>query len=129
VIWIDTSFAVEWLCGTERASQVNLPRGPLGLLSMQYAEVYVFFLRKGMDHKSIAGQLDFLELGFPEKIHLQLAAQLYIEARVDVKNKASLADALLAAVAYERKEKIIAFDRDFSSLGFEEEEGIWHSIP
>ena len=78
---------------------------------------------------SIVNSLEVLNLQTADKIHLQLAASLYLKARAVPKSKVSLADSILAAVAAERKEKILAFDSDFSYLGFEQEkDGCWISV-
>ncbi len=125
MIWVDSSFAVEWLAGTERAEKVQYESEPLGILPSQYAETFVLFLKKGFEPENVAQQLESLEIKHPENIHLQLAAKLYLEARKSPKSKASLADAILAAVAYHRHEKILAFDGDFKDLGFKEKNGVW----
>ena len=127
MIWIDSSFAVEWLLGTDRAKKVILPQEPLVILPMQYAETTVFFLRTDTDPASVMKALEALEIKQAEKSHLQEAARLYLKAR-KLKSKASLADAILAAVAGERHEEIASFDQDFSALGFKEKNGIWMAL-
>ena len=124
MIWIDSSFAVEWLRGTKRAEKVSLPEGPLAILPMQYAETTVFFLRAGSDPVAIIKALEALEIKNAEQFHLQEGVRLYWQAR-GLKSKASLADAILAAVACERHEAIASFDQDFSALGLKEKNGIW----
>lgn len=124
VIWIDSSFAVEWLLGAERAGKVPLGEEPLGILPMQYLETFAYFLKKNFDPLTVTNQLEALEMVHPEKIHLQSASALYLQARKR-KSKASLADALLAAVAHDRKEKVASFDGDFDSLGLVEKGGLW----
>lgn len=126
MIWIDSSFAIEWLAELDRVKNFELPKETLSILPSQYTETFVFFLRKGIDQISIFNSLEVLNLQTPDKLHLQLAASLYVKARGVSKNKVSLADATLAAVAKERKEKILAFDSDFSQLGFKQEKGgVW----
>ena len=47
MIWIDASFAIEWLGGTARGSEVGLAsRARMSILPMQYAEVCVHFFRR-----------------------------------------------------------------------------------
>ncbi|MCC7345533.1 MAG: PIN domain-containing protein [Deltaproteobacteria bacterium] len=125
MIWIDSSFAVEWLLGTDKAKRVKLPQEAMGILPQQYAETFVFFLRRGLDPTAIANELESLELIPPEKTHLQLGAQLYAKARLSNKSKATLADAVLAAVVLVSGEKLLAFDRDFSELGLQEKNALW----
>ncbi len=124
MIWIDSSFAIEWLLGTPRAEKVKLGNDALGILPAQYAETFTFFLKKDYDPLLISQQLEALELKYPEKIELKRASFLYLEARQH-KSKASLADAILAAVAQERKEKIASFDDDFSDLGLKQYQNFW----
>lgn len=126
VIWIDSSFAIEWLLGTRRAKRVNLGDEVRSTLPAQYAEIFIFFLRHGYDPVHIVNELEGLDLWQPQKTHLQRAGFLYLEARKR-KGKASLADAILAAVAYVRQEKIASFDQDFSRLGFSHRNGLWSS--
>lgn len=128
MIWVDSSFAVEWLAGTNRSKEVSIPKEALAILQMQYAEAFAFFLKKGHNPITVANELETLDLRSPEKIHLQQAGILYLQARSDPKSKASLSDALLAATAKERHEKILAFDQDFADLGFKEDKGIWSSL-
>jgi predicted nucleic acid-binding protein len=46
MIWIDASFAIEWLGGMKRAADVNpKPGRRVAILPLQYAEVCAFFLR------------------------------------------------------------------------------------
>lgn len=125
MIWIDSSFAIEWLSGSLRAGRVKLPTDALGILPQQYAETFTFFLKQGHDPIKIANELDTLELKSPKKIHLQLGSQLYFKARQAPKSKASLADAVLAAVIHVSREKLVAFDQDFSNLDLKEKNGIW----
>lgn len=124
MIWIDSSFAVEWLAGIDSARQIHLPDGPLGILPMQYLEVFVFFLRQGQDPLAISRELERLELRNPERVHLQHAGSLYLEARKK-KSKTSLADALLAAVSHIEGEGILSFDRDFATLGLKAKGALW----
>ena len=126
MIWIDSSFAVEWLQGLERAKGAELGDELLAILPSQYLEVYSFFLKMGRSPVAIAHELEPLELKNPEKVHLQHAASLYLEARRK-KSKASLADALLAAVARVNAEKIAAFDGDFAFLGLKKQGVFWHA--
>ena len=125
VIWADSSFAVEWLSGTDRAKRIDLPKGTLSILPMQYCEIFSFFLKKSLDPVTVANELEALDLQPADKIHLQQASMMYVVARRNPKCKASLADAILAATAKERREKIVAFDDDFADLGLKEKSGIW----
>ena len=127
MIWIDSSFAVEWLMGSARSKALDVSRDTLGILPMQYAETFAFFLKREVNPLQIARQLESLTLISPDKIHLQQASLLYLEARRQ-KSKASLADAVLAAVAHERREKILSFDQDFAFLGLSEKQGFWSSF-
>lgn len=124
MIWIDSSFAVEWLLGTERPKGVDFQGEELAVLPMQYTETFVYFMKQGVDPLVISQQLVALELRNPEKVDLQKAAFLYLEAR-EKKSKASLADALLAAVAQRHQEKIVAFDDDFADLGMIKKGHYW----
>ena len=124
MIWIDSSFAIEWLAGMSTARKVRLPQGPLGILSMQYLEVFIFFLRQGQDPLAISRELERLELRNPERVHLQYAGPLYLDARKK-KSKASLADALLAAVSHIEEEGVLSFDRDFATLGLKARGALW----
>ena len=125
MIWIDSSFAIEWLLGTERAKKADFKKESPAILPMQYMETFVFFLKMKLDPIRIANELEALELIQPVKPHLQEASFLYREARLR-KSKASMADAILAAVAYERKEKVASFDRDFDSLGLKAKGLFWY---
>ncbi len=124
MIWIDSSFAIEWLLGTERASKVMLTPEPLGILAAQYAEILSYFLRRTEDVTLIIEQLEALSLATPEKRELQFAARIYHQAR-QRNSKASLADAILAAVATMKGEQVLSFDQDFASLGLVEKNGVW----
>ena len=127
MIWIDSSFAVEWLLGTERASKVSLGKELSALLPMQYAETLAYFLKKGGDPLEVVGELEGIELKNPDKIYLQQAVPLYLAAR-DRHSKASLADAVLASVAIGRGEKVASFDGDFEYLGMKNRGGLWSQI-
>lgn len=125
MIWIDTSFAVEWLLGMPRAKGLVDVQQPLGLLPMQYMETLIFFLKKGEELQIITNQLEPCRLFNPDNATLKLGARLYYQSRLQ-KSKASLADALLAAVCHQTKEKLLAFDNDFVSLRLKQQkEGYW----
>lgn len=125
MIWIDASFAVEWLLGIPRAKDfIDIGRQAIGLLPFQYMEILAFFLKKGKELQSIVNQLEPCRLFNPDTLTLQLGAKLYCQARLE-NSKASLADALLAAVCHQTKEKLLAFDNDFLSLGLRQKEGYW----
>jgi predicted nucleic acid-binding protein len=115
MIWIDSSFAVEFLLGTSRAGEVKLEGEHLVTLPAQYAEICTFFLRRSPDFE--ISLLEPLELVAPDEAETLSAARLYLEARAS-SSKASLADALLAATALSRSGDILAFDEDFRHLGF-----------
>lgn len=124
MIWIDASFGVEWLLGTPRAAQVVLPREPLAILPAQFAEILAYFARRMGDLAPVMAQLEALNLEVATRRELMFAARLYHEARAR-RSKASLADAMLAAVARERKESLLAFDADFAELGLKGRRGVW----
>ena len=124
MIWIDSSFAIEWLLGTKKAASVPLSHEPLSILPLQYIETLTYFFRREVDPLRITNEMEGLELKHPEKLHLPQASLLYLEARKR-NSKASLADALLATVAQERGEKIASFDHDFAALGFKLKGGFW----
>ena len=124
-MWIDSSFAIEWLLETDRAKQAEISDTPLAILPMQYMETFSFFLKKLVDPMQIIRELSPLEMTHPEKIHIQRGSFLYLEARRQ-KSKASLADALLAAVVAERRECLLSFDEDFSFLGLKGKNGLWN---
>lgn len=123
MIWIDSSFAVEYLLGTARAGQVTLGGEHLVTLPAQFAEIAAFFLRR--DPEFEIAQLEPIDLTAPDETDSFAAARLYLAARSS-KSKASLADALLAATARNRGGDILAFDEDFRHLGFTRvEPGLW----
>lgn len=127
MIWIDSSFAIEWLLGTRSAKMLELPAQALSILPQQYAEVLVYFYKAMSDISPVVEQLEYLSLGQPERVDLVLACQLYGEARRK-KSKASLSDAILAAVASNAKSALLSFDGDFHYLGFvEETTGVWRA--
>lgn len=126
MIWIDSSFAIEWLAGTDRAAGTRLGEEPLRILPMQYAETVVFFLKQKWELPAIAKELTAVELQHPTVVDLQRASWMYLMARQRRRNKASLADALLAAVATAQRMPIATFDRDFADLGFRERRGLWY---
>jgi predicted nucleic acid-binding protein len=122
-IWIDSSFAIEFLLGERRAAGVNLGSRQLVTLPAQYAEICAFFLRRdpGFDPTP----LEQLELVAVDEGEALAAAKLYVAARTDG-SKASLADAMLAAVVRSRGGELLAFDDDFRHLGMHRESsGRW----
>lgn len=125
MIWIDSSFAVAWLLGESKASEINFSRQPLGILPSQYAETLCFFGRQKSDLTVVINEMEITHLVSPLKNDLLLASELYLKARYTHKSKASLADAILAAVAIHHEEMILSFDQDFKFLGFENRQGIW----
>lgn len=130
MIWIDSSFAIEWLIGTKRAQNVSLPKRKRAILPQQYTEILAFFGKKMKDLTPVIEELEGLALQNASKHDLQFAAQLYLEAR-QKKSKASLADAVLAAVATLNKKPVCTFDRDFQHLGFQEsnsQKGVWEAL-
>jgi predicted nucleic acid-binding protein len=125
MIWLDSSFVVEWLLGTERVRGVPLDASSLAILPAQFAEVCVFFLRR--DPRFTAEVLQTLELVAAEPDEMIDAARLFLAARAR-RSKASLADALLAAVAGRRGGVVYSFDQDLRYLGLmERQECIWSS--
>lgn len=126
MIWIDASFAVEWLRGTARAAEsgFRLSARPQ-ILAMQYAEVCAYFLRER--RKFSPGVLEPLQLVTAGPEELLDGANLYGRAR-DAGSKASLADAVLAAVVRGRGGVLYTFDEDFRHLGLQREGvGRWTS--
>lgn len=114
MIWIDASFAIEWLGGSKRAAEAGLKRARVSILPMQYAEVCVYFFRRHPDFPRES--LDALELVEVDADELLDAALLYIRARAQP-SKASLADAVLAATVRSRGGELYTFDEDFRFLG------------
>lgn len=114
MIWVDASFAVEWLGGSKRAAEAGLKRARVSILPLQYAEVCVFFLRRHPDFRREA--LEALELVEADADQLFDAALLYVLARRQT-SKASLADAVLAATVRSRGDELYTFDEDFRYLG------------
>ena len=127
MMWIDSSFAIEWLLGTERVAKFVLPDESHAILPTQYAEVMAYFCKRMDDPSSAASQLEALQLATPTRYELQQATKLYVMAR-EKRSKASLADAILAAVAINRKCKVLSFDADFAALGFREKAGVWAAL-
>ncbi|MBI2340986.1 MAG: PIN domain-containing protein [Deltaproteobacteria bacterium] len=126
MIWIDSSFAVEWLLGSRRAEKTPFTNQPGAILPAQYAEVLVYFEKKGVGLTAVVEQLEPLELGQATREELQKGASLYLRARKK-RAKVSLADAMLGAVASSRDEAILSYDGDFADLGFTEANGLWTS--
>lgn len=124
MIWIDSSFAIEWLIASVRAKGVAIGKQKLGILPQQYTEILCYFGRRVADITPVVKQLEALSLENPKRSELVLAARLYQSARIK-KSKASLADAILAGTATLRKECIASFDHDFKSLGFKNAAGLW----
>lgn len=114
MIWIDASFAIEWLGGSRRAAETGLKRARLAILPMQYAEVCVYFSRRHPDFPRET--LDALEVVEADREELLDAALLYLRARTQ-NSKASLADAVLAATVRARGGALYTFDEDFRFLG------------
>ena len=113
-IWIDSSFAIEFLLGEHRAAGVKLGGRQLLTLPTQYAEICAFFLRRDPAFDSSA--LELLELVAVDEGEAIAAAKLYVTARA-AGSKASLADAMLAALVHTRGGELLAFDDDFRHLG------------
>lgn len=128
MIWIDASFAVEWLLGLPRARGfLDIQGQPIRILPMQYMEILVFFLKRGKEVGETAAELEPCQIVSPNNEALKLGARLYCRARLE-KSKASLSDALLAAVCHQTRETLLAFDSDFTALGLKEKkEGHWVS--
>ena len=124
MIWIDSSFAIEWLLGTKRAAAVTLPRESLMMLPMQYLESFTYFLKHGADPIQVHNQLAGFNRTEATTAELEQAAFLYLAAR-EHSSKASFADALLAAVAGSHHGLIASFDHDLKSLGCEFKNGLW----
>lgn len=121
--WIDSSFAVEWLLGRDRARGYSLDPAQIATLPAQYAEICVFFLRR--DESFSIEALASLSIEAHTEAELLEAARLWLRAR-NAGNKASLADAILAAVVRTRGGVLFSFDRDFQHLGlFRERGAIW----
>ena len=116
MIWIDSSFAIEWLLGSERASKVQLPKVELAILEAQYAEIVVIFSKHITDLAPTVAQLESLSLKHATKAELVVAAREYLHVRAK-KSKASLADVILATVAKLRDDSVATFDKNFDLLG------------
>ena len=117
IIWIDASFAIEWLLATDRAKTVTLPSSDLYILSAQYAEILVYFHKRLDDLAPVTRELKMLELYQPDRSILESASIRYVDAKRTSK-KISLSDAILAAAAQKTKAPIATFDHDFITLGF-----------
>ena len=124
MIWLDSSFAIEWLLGTNRAAKSPFKTQQASLLPAQYAEILVYFGKKIADISPVVEQLESLDLGVASREELQLAANLYLKGR-KLTDKVSLADSILAAISHKRKEALLSFDSDFKYLGLTEKEGLW----
>ena len=125
MIWIDSSFAIPWLLGDPMIRRVSLGEEARGILPAQYGEILVYFGKRLEDLTVVVAQLESLSLGQLEKGEIEMAAQLFVRARRK-KSKASLADAMLAAVAHQRHETVLSFDHDFISLGLTQSQpGLW----
>jgi predicted nucleic acid-binding protein len=123
--FVDSSFAIEWLLGRSRAKIIQLEADSYSVLGNQYVEILIFFLKLGKKTEDIVRQLEFLEFITPEKEDWISAGMLYSEARQQ-KSKASLADAVLAAIVIREEGKLLSFDHDFRSLRLKEmKAGIW----
>jgi predicted nucleic acid-binding protein len=117
MIWVDSSFVVEWLLGTERVQSVNIKSETLSILDNQYCEVVAFFRKRDVSEQRVVSQLERLILERPEREDLVYGASLYLKAR-NAGSKASLSDAILAAVvAKDKKHELLAYDYDFEALG------------
>lgn len=129
MIWIDSSFAIPWLLGDPMTRRVSLGEEARGVLPAQYGEVLVYFGKRLEDLTVVVAQLESLSLGQLEKGEIEMAAQLFVKARLEArqkKSKASLADAMLAAVSRQRHETVLSFDHDFISLGLTQSQpGLW----
>ena len=122
-IWIDSSFAIEFLLGERRAAGMRLSGVQLLTLPAQYAEICAFFLRcdPGFD----PSVLELMELVALDESEVLSAAKLYVGAREEG-SKASQADAMLAAMVLSRGGELLAFDDDFRHLGLRREaSGRW----
>lgn len=125
MIWVDSSFVIEWLLGTESAATADLSGRALSILPQQYVEVLCYFLKSTADLSPVVEQLEYLTLSAPEKQDLVQASHLYLAARRK-KSKASLGDAILAAAAIRSGGTLLSFDLDFRHLGFiEERPSVW----
>lgn len=125
MIWIDSSFAIPWLLGDPTTRRVGSGEAVRGVLPAQYGEILVYFGKRLEDLTVVVVQLESLSLGQLEKEEIEMAAQLFVKARRN-KSKASLADAMLAAVSHRRHEAVLSLDRDFIFLGLtRSQSGLW----
>ena len=114
---------MEWLLGLKRAASFDLSATNLAILPSQFAEICVFFLRR--DPEFSPQVLAAIELEMATEQELLDAALLWIRARA-LKKKASLADAMIAAVVRGRGDMLLSFDHDFATLGLvETSPGLW----
>lgn len=124
MIWIDASFAVEWLRGMPRAAETGFERSErMQILPLQYAEICAYFLRQR--RKFSLGVLAPMQLVTATPAELLDSADLYLRAH-NAGSKASLADAILAATVRTRGGILYAFDEDFRHLGLQQKStGRW----
>lgn len=117
MIWIDASFAIAWLVDDPRLEAWSDSLTDLAMPGHHYAETLGFFLRKGLDLTRVRSELETVQLVHPDRSHLEEASLLYFQARRSSSCKASLADAILAAMASRERETLLSFDEDFRYLG------------
>jgi predicted nucleic acid-binding protein len=120
------SFLVAWLRGETSTPSEHLSR--FTTLPAQYAEVYVHFLKRKVSPEAIAAALVPVALLAATEAELALAAKRYVNARRSKDCKASLADAILGAVAETRNSELLSIDEDFRHLNFRKLNGtVWVS--
>ncbi len=126
MIWIDSSFAIDWLLKNPRAQHLaDKPfREQTAILPLQLAEIYIYFEKANLPTQELQAQLNKLELGQCTFEETKLASSLYLMARKK-KKKASLADAFLASVVMTRHDSFLSFDNDFHLFGFYQQKGFW----
>jgi predicted nucleic acid-binding protein len=120
----DASFLVAWLRGETLAPGAQ--RLGFSTLPAQYAETFVHFLKRGVAPEAISSALAPVALLLATELELALAAKRYVAARRVKGCKASLADAILAAVAETRGAELLATDADFRYLNFRKtRDAVW----
>jgi predicted nucleic acid-binding protein len=126
-ILVDASYCVAWLCGEPRALAAPAA-ARMATLPSQRAEVLMYFLRRGQSCAVTAEALLMIDLLHATEAEIDLAATRYVTARRQSGCKASLADALLAAVGEKRRFDVLTLDADFLHLHFRSADGCRWSV-
>jgi predicted nucleic acid-binding protein len=118
----DASYLIAWFLGDTRIESANRSMA-FATLPHQYAETFLYFRKHGAAAKEIEASLASVKLVVPTVAELFLAGERYLAARKAKACKASLADAMLAAVAEQRGEVLLALAEDFRHLNFKKHSG------